>query len=189
MIHGYADSGAGGYWFSLTKVVHGYEDPERGGYWFSPILWFTVMPTPAAGVLVLAYPAPYKFPFSPRAVPGDGSRSPGPRLHSTGSSLTRRWVAGVLVLAYTALGSRLPGDGSRGHWFSLTQRWVLAYAAMGRGDSGPRLLSTQRWVLAYTALLRGTGARLLVLRTSTENGGSRWRRTTVTPTRSEGLPD
>ena len=174
--------------------------PAPGGTGSRLRKWFTVMRIRNGGVLVLAsfvvhgyadpaYPAPYKFPFSPRAVPGDGSRSPGPRLHSTGSSLTRRWVAGVLVLAYTALGSRLPGDGSRGHWFSLTQRWVLAYAAMGRGDSGPRLLSTQRWVLAYTALLRGTGARLLVLRTSTENGGSRWRRTTVTPTRSEGLPD
>ena len=63
MIHGYADSGAGGYWFSLTKVVHGYEDPERGGYWFSLILWFTVLPTPAAGVLVLAYARSRQFVF------------------------------------------------------------------------------------------------------------------------------
>ena len=66
----------------------------------------------------------------------------------------------------------LPTAGSRrwvaGYWSSLTQRWVLAYPAMGRGATGPRLR---------------------VLRTSTEYGGSRWRRTTVTRTRSEGLPD
>ena len=45
-------------------VVHGYADSGRGGYWSTLILWSTVTWIRAAGVLVLAYRVPRQFFFA-----------------------------------------------------------------------------------------------------------------------------
>ena len=79
-VHGYADPAPGGTGSRLLMQITVMRIRSGGGYWFSLILWFTVMPTPAAGVLVLAYARSRQFVFCEYTAPP-----------AQGRSSSRRW--------------------------------------------------------------------------------------------------